>query len=412
MTERELRLCIRKEIRLNEAAGDASAQDVMAILDSFADVFRVTKIAVKSLLSVLVLNVKLVFSADPAAREKALQQYQSRRAQVESEYDSVLGPAKKLIAEFEPLIFLANPGAYLGYAFFKGGAGDFADIREFLQQSGIDITSMRIPTGLGKGSGDEDDLAGLYGLFGGGTPNTEGALTKIYDQQKNLQASIDRIFGLARERMGEGILLEQKGESIEDQLKVFFDKVIAKAPPESFGIDKNAAKSVVELKLLQAAKFSKDLESPLKFTQKLSTAKSIEDVKAAIEILRDTSFVLKGFEKITPEYLDSASEKALDAAEKNNKLQDLFKEIGAEIPDDRKSRLSAVKAYQLRNLLGTTVISVKSDLIKQIESLRKSYLEIFKSDVDIEALKRIAPGSELQKVVEQGIQNIREAGKR
>lgn len=412
MTEDELRQYIRKEIRLNEAAGDISAADVSQIWDAFVNVFRVAKTAIKSLISVLVLNVKLVFSLDSESRKKAKEQYQTRRAQIESEYDRLLGPARERFAKIEPLVFLAYPGAYLGYEIAKGGIAEFADIREFLQQAGIDITSMRLPTGLDGGPGGKGDLSMMHGLFGGGTPNTEGALTKIYDQQKKLQASLDKIFGLAQSRMGEGVLLEQKGESLEDQIKVFFDQVIAKAKPESFGLDSKAGQSVVELKREQARRFSKDLEAPLKFMQKLASSKNVDDVKAALELLKGTPFTLQGVDQLTPEYLNTSAEKALSAAEKSKKLPELFSEIGVEVPEDRKSRLDAVKAYQLRNLLGTTVLKVKNDLTKQIESLRGSYLEEFESDVSLETVKRVAPGSELERVMEQGMQNISNAGKR
>jgi len=411
VTESDLRNYIRKEVTLTEAEGDFSAEDVTQIWDAFVNVFQVAKTAVKSLLSVLVLNVKLVFSTSSEQRQKAREQYQSRRANIENEYEKFVGPAKERFKKLEPLVFLAYPGAYLGYEIAKGGVSNFGDVREFFQQIGVDITSMRLPTGLEGGEGKEG-LAGMYGLFGGGTPNTEGALTKIYDQQKRLQASLDRIFGLAQERMGEGVLLEKKGSGdLEGEIENFFKNVIAKAPPESFGLDGKAEKSIVELKSDQAKRYVKDLDAPINFMQKISKAKTVADVKSSLEMLQGTPFVLQGVNQLTPEYLESSAEKALSAAEKKGKLEDLFSEIGVKVPKERSQQLDAVKAYQMRNLLGTTVLKVRTALTKQLQSLKNSYLKEFESDVSLDTLKKIAPGSELEKVMTQGLQNITNAGK-
>jgi hypothetical protein len=251
----------------------------------------------------------------------------------------------------------------------------------------------------------------MHGLFGGGTPNTEGALTKIYDQQRKLQASLDRIFGLVQQGVRESVLLEE-ADPLEAQIKRVFTDVIAKAPPEAFGLDKNAEKSVVELKQQQAKKFADDLEAPLKFMQKLSTAKTVEDVKGSLMILKRAPFKLEGVEKLTPEYLESSANKALADAEKKGKVKELFDQIGIEMPAEKGAQLEAVKAYQIRNLLGTTVLEVKAALTQQLEALRSEYLEEFESDVPMETVRKIAPGSELEKVMQDGLQKIRMAGKR
>lgn len=410
MNESELRSYIRKEINLTEAAGDFGYSDMTKIWDSFANVFGVAKTALKSLISTLVLTVNLVFSTDAESRKRAKEQYQTRRAHIESEYEKFAGAAKKRLSSLEPMLFLAYPGAYLGYEIVKGGSAGFGDVREFFQQVGIDITSMRLPTYLG-GEGGKSDLTAMHGFFGGGTPRTEGALAKIYDQQRKLQNSLDRIFGLAQERMGESVLLEQ-AESLENQVKSVFTDIIARAPAEAFGLDKDAEKSVVDLKKQQAKKFTDDLEAPLKFMQKLANAKTIEDVKSSLIILRDAPFSLRGIEQLTPEFLESSASKALTAAEKKGKLKELFDQIGIEIPADQKSKIEAVKAYQMKNLLGETVLKVKEELTKQIEALRSEYLEEFTSDVPMDILKEIAPGSELDKVMQDGVQKIKMAGKR
>jgi uncharacterized protein (DUF2267 family)/uncharacterized protein (UPF0335 family) len=249
----------------------------------------------------------------------------------------------------------------------------------------------------------------MYGLFGGGTKNTQGSITKILDHQKSLQVSMDKLFGMIHDKVVEGVLKEEK--NIQNDINFFFKELTSSLTQKSFGIDESATKSVIEMKKIQANSYVKNIEAPIRFLKKLSDAKSVEDVKEAIKILKGTIFTLKGADKLTPEYLEKSANAAYSLAKKQNKLKDLFSEIGIEIPKEQDEQIKAIKAYQLKILLGSTVVNARNDLTKQVEDLRKNYLKKFTEDVDLEILKKVSKDSELEKVVLQGLQNIKNAGK-
>ena len=134
-------------------------------------------------------------------------------------------------------------------------------------------------------------------------------------------------------------------------------------------------------------------------------------MKGAVTLLKGAPFTLGGIEDITPKNLEDSAVKALKTAIEKKKLEALFKEIGVEAPEDEKQRIEAIKAYQLRNLLGTTVVNARESILSQTEILRKLYLEKFEEDVPLDILKKIAPDSELERVVSAGLEKIKNAGK-
>jgi len=417
--ESELRGYIRKEILLAEAAGDFSAQDIKDVWKSFTDVFRVFGTAIKSLLSVLVLNVELIFRTDPQAIEEAFRKYDARAGEVAMEYNTIIGPIKEQFGEVEPLLFVANPGAYVAYQFAKEGSSGFVGPRTFLKDVGVDVenskwlswakTAMNLDLDDPKDRATADTLGIAAGMSA--TAGTAASPERMEATQKKIQQTLDNIFGLLS-RQTEGVILEQKGESIPSMLSKFYSEGLKNFPPETFGVDSEAVSKVVKLKREEADSFARTLEAPVSFLQKLAAAKTIEQVKSAIETLNGTPYSIDGVKQLTPEFLESSAKKAVDAAKKKNKIDDLFKQIGIKTPEKEEQMIEAVKAYQLRNLLGKTVVDAKASIVKQTEELRKQYLEKYQSDTPLDTLEKVAPGSELEKTVKAGIEKIRNAGKR
>ena len=419
MKEKDLRRYIRKEIRLNEDAGDFSAQDVKDVWKSFTDVFKVFGTALKSLLSVLVLNVELVFRSDPEEIRRAFASYDSRSGEFSREYNEVLGPIKQQFEDVEPLLFVANPGAYVAYQFAKDGSQSFLGARGFLRDVGVDIEDSKFlniaKSALGLDPDDPmeratyDQMRATLGISS--TAGTAGSVESIEAAQRKIQQTLDRVFGLAT-RTTESVLLEQKGPDIFGALEKFYSVGLKEIPPEDFGISSDARSKIADLKRKQADSFAKSLEAPVTFLELLAKAKSIEEVKAAIETLKGTPYVIDGVKQLTPEFLESAAKKALDAARKKNKIDDLFKQIGVPVPEDEKSMLSAVKAYQLKQLLGKTVVDVKTAILKQTEDLREQYTEKYLEDTPLDVMSKVIPGSDIEKTVKAGLEKIRNAGKR
>lgn len=405
MTEEKLRSYIKKELRLDEAQGDFSGEDMKNVWKSFTNVFKVIGTALKSILSALVLNVEILFQTDKDSIRRSFDSYETRSRDITQEYNEVLGPLKEKFESVEPLLFLASPGSYIAYQFSKGGTSNFSSTREFLQDIGVN---------LGRTDwGNFDAAPGIQSMIDsalgtGPTSNTTGGLARLENQQRQLQSSLDRVFGMSSQT-NESIITEQN--DVVSVVKNFLESGIKKLKPEDFGVSESAKQDAIKLKKEQAETFAKNLDLPTTFLKKMSSAKTLEEVKAAISVLKDSPYSFEGIDKLTPEFLEKSANDALKIAEKKNKLSALFSEIGVKVPDSEEQKIEAIKAYQLRNLLGTTVLNARESIQKQTQLIKKQYLEKYESDTPLDILEKIAPDSELYKTVQQGMQKIQNAGK-
>ena len=395
MTNRELRSYIRKEIVLNESQYDFSSSDLSKVWDSFTAVFKTTGLALKAIASALVLNFRIVFAVDESEVKKAFRDYEGRSNSISAEYDKVLGPARERLNDLKPLLFLAAPGAYIANAVVEKGPTFWPEAKTFFREIGIDISEDPGPEGAGgksPGSRSERDIA-----------------KDMRAQQSAIQSRLDAIFGLVQQRVDESVILNEAND--DKQIDAIASSMIQKFKNSSLGIDKKALQSVIDLKKKQSDEYVRIINAPVSFLKKLSAAKTLEEVKGAVTLLKGAPFTLGGIEDITPKNLEDSAVKALKTAIEKKKLEALFKEIGVEAPEDEKQRIEAIKAYQLRNLLGTTVVNARESILSQTEILRKLYLEKFEEDVPLDILKKIAPDSELERVVSAGLEKIKNAGK-
>jgi len=208
----------------------------------------------------------------------------------------------------------------------------------------------------------------------------------------------------------ESIIVEQSVDVVS-AVKNFLTSDVKKIKPKVFGVSESSQQEAVKLKKEQAETFAKNLDLPTTFLKKMSSAKTLEEVKAAISVLKDSPYSFEGIDKLTPEFLEKSANDALKIAEKKNKLSALFSEIGAKVPDSEEQKIEVIKAYQLRNLLGTTVMNARESIQKQTQLIKKQYLEKYESDTPLAILEKVAPGSDLYKTVQQGLQKIQSAGK-
>jgi len=140
-------------------------------------------------------------------------------------------------------------------------------------------------------------------------------------------------------------------------------------------------------------------------------------VKSATKILKTSSIVVSGIDKLTPESLEISAKKAIDTAKENEEkgkkgsLKELRAELGAEKLDE-KGLLDAVKAYQLKNLLGQAMLQAKEQIIPQTEKMRESFKQKFLESTPLDVLENIDPDGLLTRTVKEGLKKIEEAGKR
>jgi hypothetical protein len=413
----DIRYYVRKELQLNEVAGDLSSSEVKSVFDAFKNVFTVTGIALKSIVSALVLNVEVFFETDTKKLQSYFNNYNTRLSSITREYEAALSSANETISNFMPILFLTNPGAYAAYHIADTYSTNFSSARDFLQEVGLaDSSNAWSIDSL------DDASQKLLNLLAGktGTTGESDSLDKIVNKQNEIKSKLDSLFGA---RISEGLvsskIIKESAGSAKKQMNLadsinnlLFNK-IPKSTPEAFGISQESAKNALDLKRKEAESFSRILESPSKFLEKLSSAKTLEEVKEAVSLLKNTPFVIKNIESITPQFLQSSAENAIKTAKKKGKISELVKTLGLkEAPDNEEQLLSAVKSYQLKILLGQTMIKSGESLSKQIEVLRKELLERFESGSSLEMISKIAPNSELESVVKKGVEKIQNAGKR
>jgi hypothetical protein len=413
----DIRYYVRKELQLNEVAGDLSSSEVKSVFDAFKNVFTVTGIALKSIVSALVLNVEVFFETDTKKLQSYFNNYNTRLSSITREYEAALSSANETISNFMPILFLTNPGAYAAYHIADTYSTNFSSARDFLQEVGLaDSSNAWSINSL------DDASQKLLNLLAGktGTTGESDSLDKIVNKQNEIKSKLDSLFGA---RISEGLasskIIRESADSAKKKMNLadsinnlLFNK-IPKSTPEAFGISQESAKNALDLKRKEAESFSRILESPSKFLEKLSSAKTLEEVKEAVSLLKNTPFVIKNIESITPQFLQSSAENAIKTAKKKGKISELVKTLGLkEAPDNEEQLLSAVKSYQLKILLGQTMIKSGESLSKQIEVLRKELLERFESGSSLEMISKIAPNSELESVVKKGVEKIQNAGKR
>lgn len=426
MKESDLRKYVRKEILLQEDAGDVSLSEIGTVFDSFKNLFRVAKIAIKSLISSLVLNFKVSYETDQKKIETYFDAYDNRQSDITNEYRAALSKVNEKIDDFMPLVFLANPGAYLAYQLAELPANNFSDVIVFLRDVGV-------KSNLPYDDPADDTTASLlrlakYALGAGPTPEDLPPNKKrefaIAQRQKETTEKINRLFGLRS--VNESVTIQPLVESkisVEvlgsiDGMVEILKSAMLKSKPENFGISKKSSSKIALLKKEEAETMSRILDAPIRFLESMSSSRTIEEVRRSIEILRSTPFNVVGVEKLTQGFLDSSAMNVIreinkDPKKKDEKVSQLVSALGLKDRDlSEKDLLQAIKAYQLKTLLGNSMIESSKDLIRQIEDLRRDFIEKFEEDAPLELVSKVAPGSDLETAMKEGLEKIRNAGKR
>jgi len=398
--ESDLRRYVRRELLLAEAPGDMSAGDVKEIWGAFTNIFKVLGVGLKSLINVLTLNFSVIFSRDEAEVKKAFERYRATDDRLTSKYREITGPIINELGPIEPLIFIANPGAYFAYKFATASTENFENSLQFLEDSGI----------------IEPDFIRRYfrDTFDGDPRRDRGdgraPSDAVITQLKQISNRLDSVFGRG---LNESLVREAKiNVSKEEMLQAFRD-----APPSVFKVSEEDSKYYIEQKRKEAEKMVQMLSAPTIFLEKLSKAKTLDDVKSATKILETSSIVVSGIDKLTPESLEISAKKAIDTAKENEEkgkkgsLKELRAELGAEKLDE-KGLLDAVKAYQLKNLLGQAMLQAKEQIIPQTEKMRESFKQKFLESTPLDVLENIDPDGLLTRTVKEGLKKIEEAGKR
>ena len=398
MREEDLRKYIQKEVLLTESGIAFSEQELKQVWDSFANVFKVLGIGLKSMINVLALNVRVLFTLDNNKIREAFNRYNIASQRLSAEYARVIDPIIENLGPVEPLILIANPGAYLAYKFAGETSTKFEDSLQFLEDSGL-IDKDFIRDFL-KNPETIDSDEGPSSEDNGKNRAASAAIMQI----TNIKNRLDQVFGnLQRESLIREARLEVNKSQVLQSLR--------SAPSSIFGIADDDSSKVIALKKKEAEMMASSLKAPTDFLDKLSRAKTINDVKSAIRILKDSPISIDGIGELTPEFLENSAKRVIKTAEEKGSLEKLKTELDAEMLDE-KGLLDAVKAYQMKNLLGQAMLAAKKQIIPQTEKMREVFKRKFLEDVPLELLESIDPEGALTRTVKDGLKKIDEAGKR
>jgi len=395
--EEDLRKYVRREVLLTESGIAFSEQELKQVWDSFANVFKVLGIGLKSMINVLALNARVLFYLDDTKIAEAFNRYNIASQRLSAEYARIINPIIENLGPVEPLILIANPGAYLAYKIAGEASTKFEDSLQFFEDSGLidkDFVRDFLKNPQKIGTSDRD---------GGGGEENRAATASIM-QITRIRNRLDQVFGA----ISEGSLI---GEAKEGVSKSQVLQVLRSASPDVFGVSGDDASGVISLKKKEVEMMVASLNAPTLFLDKLSRAKTIEDVKSAIETLKNSPITVDGIGELTPDFLESSARRAIKTAEEKGNLEALKSELGAEKLDE-KGLLNAVKAYQLRNLLGKAMLQAKKQIIPQTEKMRQAFKQKFLEDTPLDVLENIDPEGLLTRTVKEGLKKIEEAGKR
>jgi hypothetical protein len=428
VNESDLRKYIRRELLREYDDQTISASEFDDVVGAFKNIFVVAGTALKDISSTLKLTFDVAVSKDKAALEKAFAAYDNRVVSLGREYAQGLEYANKALkgSSFDKLLFMTNPGAYLGYALANlNSADNYGAIRDWFKEVGVEIDQSTIPPGT-----SDEDLALMATLTGA----TSTGRTSVIEQQKKLQASIDRLFGFSGDSPGAGdgsagggsppsagsgggsggrrTVSESAGRLNEGSFNKVFGSVLKKMDSKDFKVPDSAVEGVYTVKKEEAEEYAKMLTAPTRFIEELQKSKTPEEVKKALTVLQGSPFKIAGLDKINPNEIEKSTEKAIEAAKEKDKMDELMKQVGANEKMSEEEVFKLVKAFQLKALIGGAIVNAKKEMIPQIEDARKEFLEKYQKGTDLELISKIAPGSELEKTLKDGIEKIKNAGKR
>ena len=223
MTEAKLRQYVRRELLREDYGAYMSAQDLYDIFDSIKDVWEVTKVAIKDVLSAAVYVYDVAVAVNGEEIEKARNRYKVDKDKIIDEYAGALKSVQdRMGKDFHMVAFLAAPGPYLLAQTYDKGPQVTKDIVKFLAEAGMDF---EMPGKSAKGDPEGTDTGiqqGAYdAIYGKKSNYTQAQFTNLSGQ---IETALNKIFGV-RSTTTEGVsgirslLKEEKASS--DIEKVF-----------------------------------------------------------------------------------------------------------------------------------------------------------------------------------------------
>ena len=195
MTEAKLRQYVRRELLREDYGAYMSAQDLYDIFDSIKDVWEVTKVAIKDVLSAAVYVYDVAVAVNGEEIEKARNRYKVDKDKIIDEYAGALKSVQdRMGKDFHMVAFLAAPGPYLLAQTYDKGPQVTKDIVKFLAEAGMDF---EMPGKSAKGDPEGTDTGiqqGAYdAIYGKKSNYTQAQFTNLSGQ---IETALNKIFGV------------------------------------------------------------------------------------------------------------------------------------------------------------------------------------------------------------------------
>jgi nucleotide-binding universal stress UspA family protein len=438
MNESVLRQYVRRELLKEEYGSYMSAQDLYDIFDSIKDVWEVTKVAIKDVLSAAVYVYDVAVAANGEEIAKAQKRFYDDKQKIAGEYSAALSKVQERMGkDFKMVAFLANPGAYLLVKAYDSGPQAAKDVIQFLAEAGMDF---EMPARDAKGEPDDTEIAirqnQLDSALGKTTSYTQANFVTL---QKDLISRLDAALGM-RGTTTEGVsyvrnlLLEEKSVSKFDNAVKGFQKDMRKELQEKLKdfdmskiVDPADQKKLLETKKEEAKSYVSILNAPTKFVVSIGKAKTMADVRKATEFLKGTPYRLDG---IGPEEEKKIAEQAKQLAKDSREKKKV-----KQILDAAESKVSPEKVTDEELYDACVVVLTKNaidsiakmfedpdkagdkakKLVADIEKYKGELLETFMdglTDDDLTFMEKSKSGREFAEVIRGGRNAIKASGLR
>jgi hypothetical protein len=437
MDETKLRGYVRQEM-LNEMYGAyMSAQDFYDILGSIKDIWNVTKVAIKDVLSAAVYAYDVTIAVDGKQIEEATKRFYAEKDRITADYQQALGPVReRLGADFHIAAFLAAPGPYLMAQAYDKGPATAKEVVAFLADAGMDFEpparSARGEPGETRAQ-IEQELANS--LLGKKTSYSD--ISAFSQAQKRIEDKLNQAFGIRETRL-EGIdlvrkmLSEQKEsddfEAAKDQAMMSVKKSVEsklKDVDPSALVDPGDLKKYTETKKEELKSYAGLLNSPSKFVIEIGKSKTLADVRKANELLKGTPFKISGIGAEEEKKIAEQAKQLVKDARDKKKVGDILKAIDSKIPADKITDdelyescvvlLTKNAIKEIANMFENPKSAGEKGkkLLQQINEIKSSLIKEFGeglSEDDLKMMEKSSDGKELAKVIRKGKEVIASSG--
>jgi len=444
MNESQIREYIRKELSnrkvINEMYGAyMSSQDFYDIFDMVKDVWEVTKIAIKDILSSTAYVYDVFVALDGKAIQAAQEAFGQRKERIVDAYNSAMSKiSDRMGKDFHMIAFLAAPGPYLLTKAYVQGPGAAKEVVQFLQDAGINLSDRPLSFDTRYEPDEANRISSLM-QFNSLTGNRTKLKQADFElMQSELVKALNTRFGMGPVTEGvrsiRKMLLEEKTTSDRDSAFAYAEESVKKNVEDALKdldsskfVKPEDIKKLIDMKKEEYQTYAGILNSPVKFIIAIGKAKTTADVRKATEFLKGTPFKIEGMGTDEEKKIAEQAKVFVADAKKNKKIKELLKAADVKTAEDKvtdEELLDAAVVVLTKNAIEelAKIFNNPADagekgkkLLAQMNEVKASFIKAFIGDIDdkdMELMEKSKSGKEMVDVLIKGKNEILSAGLR